>query len=237
MIKASRLTRLYRFLAPYLFFELLGSSLLVAALLVSLRLIGFPVVQRFLYWNLLLAWVPYLSALLAIALYRSSRPLRYLALLPGLIWLAFFPNAPYIVTDVVHMYEIAPHGWGFNLGVILIFAWIGLVLAVVSLHIVHTIFRERYGTLWGWVSVLLFIALGAIGILLGRVERWNSWDVLTHPQVILKDVVVPLLQPRTHLGFYGFIVVYAALLLICYVTFYAGRRTPGESRRETDDSR
>ena len=57
---------------------------------------------RFLVWNLILAWIPLLLALFVYDRYRRGSPLARLA--PALaVWLLFLPNAPYIVTDFVHL--------------------------------------------------------------------------------------------------------------------------------------
>src|SRR5436189_5146585 len=55
----------------------------------------------FLIWNLFLAWLPLIFALLAAERYQngSRRNWRFLGLTAA--WLLFFPNAPYIFTDVI----------------------------------------------------------------------------------------------------------------------------------------
>ncbi|MCB0062037.1 MAG: DUF1361 domain-containing protein, partial [Caldilineaceae bacterium] len=89
----------YRDKLPLLVILLLSSGLSVAMLLARVWYSG-SAVYTFLIWNLFLAWVPLLSAL---GLWGVARLRRWLALGLGLplflCWLAFFPNAPYIVTD------------------------------------------------------------------------------------------------------------------------------------------
>ena len=55
----------------------------------------------FLAWNLFLAWIPFV---LALALYDRARRRSSPAILGALAcgWLLFFPNAPYILTDMIH---------------------------------------------------------------------------------------------------------------------------------------
>ena len=62
---------------------------------------------KFLVWNLVLAWMP---MVFAVAFDLVERRLWLLPL--GLGWLAFLPNAPYLVTDLVHLgegYELWRH--------------------------------------------------------------------------------------------------------------------------------
>lgn len=64
-------------------------------------------------WNLLLARVPH-AASLATAGRRRGRPGRpRLLSLPGLAWLAFLPNAPYLVTDFMHIFPRPDLPWPY----------------------------------------------------------------------------------------------------------------------------
>jgi len=68
----------------------------------------------FLIWNLALAWVPFVFAGVAYTLASARRAVLYaLIVIAALVWLVFFPNAPYILTDFLHlgsMGDIVP-GW------------------------------------------------------------------------------------------------------------------------------
>src|SRR5687768_12604246 len=87
----------------YTFLALALCSLVGGALLVSRFVVTGATSFGFLPWNLLLAWVPFGAAGVLRLLerdHRLTRP-RILALLA--VWLAFFPNAPYLVTDFQHL--------------------------------------------------------------------------------------------------------------------------------------
>jgi uncharacterized membrane protein len=58
---------------------------------------------RFLVWNLVLAWVPLVLALAAYA--SASRGASAASVAFGLLWLLFFPNPPYLLTDFIHLRE------------------------------------------------------------------------------------------------------------------------------------
>ncbi|MFL5731540.1 MAG: DUF1361 domain-containing protein, partial [Cytophagaceae bacterium] len=57
----------------------------------------------FLVWNLLLAWIPLCCADLCYASYFKSRKNMTVLFLSGFFWMIFFPNAPYIITDFIHL--------------------------------------------------------------------------------------------------------------------------------------
>ena len=140
---------------------------------------------RFLVWNLFLAWVPLAFAVAAYA--RSRRgvdPLTVALLVP---WLLFFPNAPYLLTDFIHLEEGPAPLW-YDALMLSAFAWTGLLLGFASLYLVQLILRRAFGAAVAWVGVFGALALGSIGVYVGRFIRLNSWDVLLHPRYVV-DVV------------------------------------------------
>ncbi|HEX6032281.1 MAG TPA: DUF1361 domain-containing protein, partial [Tepidiformaceae bacterium] len=77
------------------------SAVAVALLVVRVRMTGDPHFA-FLVWNLFLAWVPMALAVLLFAAHRGGAPSLFLAAPFGL-WLLFLPNAPYLLTDFIHL--------------------------------------------------------------------------------------------------------------------------------------
>ena len=77
-------------------------------------------------WNLVLAWVPFL---LALVIYQRtpSAPRIQLAGL-GALWLLFFPNAPYLLTDFIHLHESRATPLWYDALMLAAFAWTGLLL-------------------------------------------------------------------------------------------------------------
>ena len=116
---------------------------LVLARIIATRNIHYA----FLVWNLLLAWLPLIFALLARERSRagSGRGWRFAGLIGA--WLLFFPNAPYIFTDLIHLlHGPFPQFW-VDLTLVLICALTGLVLGFVSLYLMQSLVRRRFGQL------------------------------------------------------------------------------------------
>jgi len=174
----------------------------------------------FLVWNLFLAWIPYLVSFLAS--YLCQPPRRWWPLLIlGPLWLAFLPNAPYIVTDLIHLRHRPPVPIWYDTLLIATFAWTGLFLAVFSLRAMQLLVKAAAGRLVGWLFVLGVVGLTGLGIYLGRFMRWNSWDLLFNPQAVLADIATWLANPLSHLQTFGIISLFACFLLICYLTIIA----------------
>ena len=171
----------------------------------------------YLVWNLFLAWVPFI-----ISTYFIRKDSSFLRFLPFfIVWLLFFPNAPYLVTDVIHLTAHAGHVVWYDGLTFFFFGWVGLLLGVLSLIEMRTYFRAHLSR---WVSELVVFGICAVssfGIYLGRFERWNSWDIVTHPATLLRHSYTI----SANLGHTGtpltFIVAFTAFIYTIYITVEA----------------
>jgi uncharacterized membrane protein len=188
---------------------------------------------RFLVWNLILAWIPLVLALVVYDGYRRSRSLLWLT--PFLaLWLLFLPNAPYIVTDFVHLDADSPAPLWFDGVELSAFAWTGMLLGFVSLYLVHAVLRRRLGAPAAWLVVLCVLGLASVGVYLGRVKRWNSWELITQPGAKLAQVHAHLADPSSLTKAAGVTVVVTLLLAAAYLVFYVlmgARIEPGPASR------
>lgn len=193
------------------------SSLLSIALVLGRMLYSDNILYAFLIWNLFLAWVPLVCAL---ALWRlNDRPRRPVAVMAVLLgaWLLFFPNAPYIVTDLAHLgYRFRVPLW-YDTMMVFSFAWNGIFLGLLSLWIVHRLVEGWFGRPAGWTLVAFTVVASGFGVYLGRFERWNSWDILTDPQRLALDVLDPLVNPLAHRGTVAVTLIFAAFLAVAYL--------------------
>lgn len=213
--------RLHRFLMQHAFYALALSSALAVGILAGRVLRAQQGSYIFLVWNLFLAWVPYGWSLWAASIQRRYPRDWWRLLLPGALWLLFFPNAPYIITDFVHLYERPPVPLWYDIGLLAAFAWSGCFLAVVSLQTMQRLVRRLCGALVSWLFVGATIGLSGLGVYLGRFERWNSWDLLVSPHDVLVAAARPILFPLSHIRPLGASAMFATILMICYVMFIA----------------
>jgi uncharacterized membrane protein len=139
----------------------------------------------------------------------------------GGIWLLFFPNAPYIATDFVHLRRdpLAPY-W-YDAVTIAAFAWIGLLLGFASLHLMQTVVRQARGAVAGWIFAVIAIGLGSLGIYLGRFLRLNSWDALEHPSVLPRIAHAVARDPFAHQEAVAVTLLFTAALSFAYFLLYS----------------
>lgn len=215
----NQLLTIHDFLVRESFYTLLLSTILAGVILAGRLYLTKSWQYFFLTWNLFLAWVPYWCSLLIAGIHHHKPKNVWLLIPPTALWLLFLPNAPYIVTDLIHLNRNWDFPLWYDAGLIAAFAWTGCFLAVASLYLMQRLVRQLAGGMISWLFVLTTIALSGFGVYLGRVLRWNSWDIFTSPRPILADAVTPLLDPGSNLQAVGLSMMFAALLFVCYVTF------------------
>lgn len=219
----TRLGNLHRFLRDQMFYPVVLSSMLGVAFFVVRCLWSDTFLHRFLMWNLFLAWIPFLCAMWMAAMHHR-RTAAWQYLVPSVVWLLFFPNAAYLVTDLYNLTDMPPVPYWYDIGFFATLAWTGLLLAVASLQIVQRMIRESFGVVSSWLVVLIVVGLNGVGIYLGRFLRWNSWDVVTDPLAVLQDAVMPFLHPIAYRQPVAVIIVFSAMLFVFYVSVLALQR-------------
>ncbi len=208
-------------------YKLSLGALLVAASLISIilarlhtRINGFDA-YSFLTFNLGLAWIPFAAALAAYAARRNRITFYLIMPICTLIWLVFFPNAPYLLTDFQHLATSNGNSplW-FDVILLIWFAWTGLLLGVTSLYLMQEIVTRTFNATFGWIFAIGVTILSSVGVYLGRFLRWNSWDLLQDPMPIARDMYGIVRHPIANLPTYGFTILFTLLFLFIYLTIH-----------------
>jgi len=172
---------------------------------------------RFLVTNLVLACVPLgLSTALRIA---NHWRLHWAIQLAGFsLWLLFLPNAPYILTDILHLTRASEAPAWYDLALLLSCSGTGLLLGYLSLVDLQQIVARRFGAVYSWIFAFVSLVLSGFAIYLGRFLRWNSWDVLLEPTRLL-GLTAAVLQPWAHVKGLAVTIIFGAILTLGYLTF------------------
>lgn len=173
----------------------------------------------FLNWNLFLAFIPY--ALSSIAILKPKlRQNKFMLVSLLSAWLLFFPNAPYLLTDLFHLrMETSMPIW-FDLILILSFAWTGLLFGFLSLWDLEQVLRKRLSKTWVSIISVGLLFLGSFGTYVGRYLRWNSWDIIREPFGLLFNIGDSLRSPLIHPKAWGMTIFMGIFLNIIYWSFH-----------------
>jgi uncharacterized membrane protein len=151
----------------------------------------------YLLWNIFLAFAPFLISSTLLWHVHHAKVSRIEMIISSIFWLVLFPNAPYIVTDFVHLgYGHAVPIW-FDILVIFSAAWIGLQFCFYSLLHIEGLLRMHYSPTSVRLMLLPILAFSCFGIYLGRFLRFNSWDIFTSPVQFI-DVIGRIFLGTSH---------------------------------------
>ena len=142
-------------------------------------------------WNLFLAYIP---VFLSVWLFRWSdrrSPVLWVILAT---FIAFLPNAPYVLTDIIHYIRSIRGGLSTS---VIIFAltpqYLIFLIGGFQAYVMSLLNLEFYLTKIGqeksiFAVQILIHFLSEIGIYLGRFLRFNSWDFVTQPDELAETL-------------------------------------------------
>ncbi len=202
-------------------FFLLNTACAICIALVGARVAYTDSGRRIdLIWNLFLAWIPFILAYVAHAF--SWRRLTLFIIIPfiSILWLVFFPNAPYMLTD---LQDLARGSFGaplwYDVIIVVWCSWTAMLLGVVSLYLMQDIVVRAFSHFTGWAFVFIISALSSFGIYIGRFVRLNSWDILQNPAETAMEILGLVIDPSRRLA--AFTLLYTVFFLFVYLLLYS----------------
>lgn len=170
---------------------------------------------NFLVWNLFLGFVPYLVAL--VLKYYLDKLNRIILLIGSFLWLLFYPNAPYMITDLIHVNENSSRVI-YEALMIFSFAMESLFFGFYSLKLIESILLQNQGRLKVRIFLISSILLSSFGIYLGRILRLNSWDVFSSPVKTFEMILDHLFPITKNPTTYSMIILFSCIQLILLAT-------------------
>lgn len=165
----------------------------------------------FLAWNLFLAWIPF-----SISQNLMTVKNRWNILFLVGTWLLFLPNAPYIITDFLHLKARPPIPYWYDILLLFSAALNGLLLGILSLLSIEKFLASRYGNRISGLIILCSFFLCSFGIYMGRYLRWNSWDIIMNPDDIAADILVRILNPFDHFATWAVTALFGSFFYVIY---------------------
>lgn len=199
----------------FAFFAFIGALLVVRILYTG------SLLYLFLVWNIFLAWIPFSVSSLFRKIIDKS---RWKQALLFCCWLAFFPNALYIVTDLVHLQMESTVPKWFDAVLLFSSSVVGLMMAFISLYRVEKYLQGIVHKKMLSPLIILILFLGSFGVYLGRFLRWNSWDIISNPFRLILSIGQRVIAPFDHLQTWGITLTFAVLFYLLYISL---KKLPG----------
>lgn len=181
------------------------------------------ITELYLSWNIFLGLLP--LAVSGLLVSYAARPKAHILVLVfgGLVWLALFPNAPYLLTDFMHVRDGGTVFLWYNILMFFAAAWACLLAGFYSLEQIQTLLRKYMTQVQTWIILVGIFAISSFGIYIGRFLRWNSWDVVINPQYVIHDAWIVLTQPHRHYDELLFTSIFFVFMLVSYIAWRSDR--------------
>ncbi|MEP7135000.1 MAG: DUF1361 domain-containing protein [Chloroflexota bacterium] len=205
-------------------FVLLNAACAVCIALVAVRVAYSDSTRHTgLIWNLFLAWIPFILAYVAHAV--SWRRIWLYLIIPviAFLWLIFYPNAPYMLTDLQDLARVSTSAplW-YDVIIVVWCSWTAMLLGIVSLYLMQDIVMRTFGRFVGWSFIFVISVLSSFGIYVGRFVRLNSWDILQNPAETAVSILGLIIDPSRRLA--AFTLSYTFFFLFVYLLLYSFSR-------------
>lgn len=167
-------------------------------------------------WNLFLALVPFVISLVLLHLYKTKYFNKVVWSVGLVLWVLFLPNAPYLITDIIHLGATKAVPLIYDSLLLFSSALLGLVLAFSSLSHIEDILRQTFSNKKTALIMVFIIVMVSFGMYLGRYLRFNSWDIFINHYALLKDLWRVLSNLAIHKEVYLFTLMYSFFLFFSY---------------------
>jgi len=202
-------------------FVLLNTACAVCIFLVAARVAYSDSGNRIdLIWNLFLAWIPFILAYIAHTI--SWQRIWVYLVIPfiAILWLLFFPNAPYMLTDLQDLARVSASAplW-YDVIIVVWCSWTAMLLGIISLYLMQDIILRTFNRTTAWAFVFIISPLSSFGMYLGRFVRLNSWDILQDPAETAQTILGLIIDPSRRLA--AFTLSYTFFFLFVYLLLYS----------------
>lgn len=195
-------------------YQLFALALFCLSLLVVRAKLTHSIFMFFLIWNLFLAYTP--LGITSMMLNRISLIEKWYFYPIFATWLLVLPNAPYIITDFVHLYKDNAIPVWFDILLIVSFTICGLLFGLASMKNMHSMLLIKFSSTTATISMAVSSLLSGFGIYLGRFLRYNSWDILQRPFALIADIFYSLFASETCKPAWGITLGFGTLLFLLF---------------------
>jgi len=197
------------------YFNLFALALFCCVLLLVRAKITNSIFFFFLIWNLFLAYSPLAVTSVLINHVNLIEKRRYFY--PFLLcWLVLLPNAPYLITDFVHLKKETSVPVWFDVLLLISFTVTGLLFGLASMKNIYKVLTVKFNSAIAIISMATTCVLCGFGMYVGRFLRYNSWDILHKPVRLTADIFESLFSADTYKAAWGITLGFGILMYLLF---------------------
>ena len=191
----------------------------MVVLIVAYTVLADSIFFVYLIWNIFLAFIPFFISSTLLWYKKQEKNYLIFFIFGLLFWLIFFPNAPYLVTDIIHLGSNKDVPILFDVILLFSSALLGMYFALKSLFQVEQILLHWFKKKKTNIIILLMILVSSFGVYLGRYLRWNSWDLFFDTKNIFNGIANIFLKIENYKEAYIVTLVFFAFITCSYYIY------------------
>lgn len=134
----------------------------------------------------------------------------------SVLWVLFYPNAPYMISDLIHgdmdNVIIIP-----DTLVIFSIALVSIFYGLLSLKIMYTLFTKRSGKRLANIAITISLLLSCLGFYMGRILLFFSIDALKNPIHVIKEVWAHLFPIGENIYTYELMILFGGIQVMLLI--------------------
>ena len=198
----------------------IGSLLILAIILNILRIFLFSSnTFVYMFWNIFLAFIPFFISSLLILYTNKDDLVKPFFIVGFIFWFLFLPNAPYVVTDFIHLGRSHAVPVMYDIFVLFTSASVSLLMGLYSLRQMERIFLLKFSPKITNMIIFIVILFASFGIYLGRFLRFNSWDIFTSHDSLISSIGKIFTQSNNYENVYTYTLLFFVFIYISYISY------------------
>ncbi len=170
-------------------------------------------------WNIVLAFVPFLISLILLLRTNKENIVKPFFIIGFIIWFIFLPNAPYVVTDFIHLGRIHAVPVMFDIFLLFASAGVSLLMGLYSISHMEKMLLLKFSKKITNITIAIVILFTSFGVYLGRYFRFNSWDFFISHNSLMESIWKIFTESNNYANVYGYTLLFFAFIYISYVSF------------------
>lgn len=170
-------------------------------------------------WNIFLAILPFIVSSVLLNLNNYKKIKKSVMFLFLFVWLLLIPNAPYIITDLIHIGEVRAVPVLFDSFLLFSSALVGLMFGFYSTYQIESALQFYYSRITSQRIIFIFVFIMSFGIYLGRFLRFNSWDIFTKPHLIYIGIIEIITNYSNFIEASLYTLLFSIFIIISYLSF------------------
>jgi len=145
------------------------------------------------------------------------------------LWVLFYPNAPYMISDLIHNAQSKnPDLLVYDTLIIFSIAMLSVFIGFLSLKVMFRIFIEKYGKRFARAFIAFTLVLSCLGFYMGRELKSGldvgnkymySWEIFLDPVTIIKTTWHSLWPIQDNIPVYLMMMLFGVVQYMLLIMF------------------